>query len=109
MLLISAVLNSMGSVLIKFASRGGVAQKFEVLFSWPFLVGALCFGLSLIFFARSLAYLKLSVAYPALVGMTVIFVSLSAIVIFSERLSAWHWGGAAAVVIGITILSTKTG
>lgn len=61
-------------------------------------------ALGLLSFAVALTGIPLAIAYPVLIGGSVGGVTLLAIVLFGERLSPWHFGGLALIIVGLILL-----
>lgn len=61
-------------------------------------------GFGLVCFAVALTGIPLAIAYPALIGGSVACVTMVAVALFRERLSARHLGGVALIIIGMLLL-----
>jgi multidrug transporter EmrE-like cation transporter len=61
-------------------------------------------GFGLFSFAVALTGIPLAIAYPALIGGSVGGVTLLAVLLFGERLSARHFGGLALIIVGLFLL-----
>lgn len=102
--LLAVVGSSGGNVLMKYASQQG-AGGFEVFLSVPFLVGAALFGGGLMCYMRALHTLPLAVAYPTVVGSSIVAITAMAIVFFGERISASHVAGVILIFLGLVLLA----
>ena len=58
----------------------------------------------LLFFSIALTGIPLSIAYPALIGGSMVFVTLLAAVWFNERLTKRHLAGMALILAGMILL-----
>ncbi len=107
LVLLAAVLNGAGSLLLK-QSRLRVAPDTglvaQLLSPW-FLAGLACYGVNVILFARALDNLKVSLAYPVLAGASFVIISASAAWLFHERLGAVQWAGAVFILVGIFLVA----
>ncbi len=61
-------------------------------------------GTGLLFFSVALTGIPLSIAYPVLIGGSMIFVTLLAAIWFKERLTSRHLAGMALILIGMVLL-----
>lgn len=99
------VTNSIGNLLIKvFSQKTSDASLVAHLSPW-FVAGTAFFGLNLIFYGKALRGLAQNVAYPVLVGSSVLIVMAASVLLFSERISFTAIAGAALVVAGIALLA----
>ncbi len=104
--LIGAILlNSAGNVLLKqFAIRHPGASLAE--YADPYFVGGLvCFALNVLLYARALSDLPIEIAYPILVGLSVLLVSIAAVVLFKAEIGAVHVVGMALILAGVALLA----
>jgi nucleoside-diphosphate-sugar epimerase/multidrug transporter EmrE-like cation transporter len=97
--------NSVGNLLIKvFSDKTPDASLAAYLSPW-FVAGAAFFGLYLVFYSKALRGFEQNVAYPILVGATILIVMTISALFFSERLSVTAIAGAALIVAGIALLA----
>jgi multidrug transporter EmrE-like cation transporter len=61
-------------------------------------------GTGLLFFSVALTGIPLSIAYPILIGGSMVFVTLLAAVWFKERLTMRHLAGMALILVGMILL-----
>lgn len=109
LVLVAAVLNGGGSLLLK-QSRLKAAEMADaslggLLFSPWFIGGLACYGINVILFAKALENLPVSVAYPVLAGSSLALISFVAAMLFHEKMAAVHWAGAVFIVIGIVLIT----
>ena len=122
-LIIALVLNAAANLLMKVgmksvASAGGVlrdgpvAAVGTVLSNAPLLVGLVCFALNAAFYMYALQSksLKISVAYPIMVGGGFALIAVAARLhpALSERLTWGQIAGVALVFAGITLIASQT-
>ncbi len=122
-LIIALVLNAAANLLMKIgmksvASAGGVlrdgpiAAVGTVLSNVPLMVGLVCFALNAAFYMYALQSkaLKISVAYPIMVGGGFALIAVAARLhpALSERLTWGQLAGVALVFAGITLIASQT-
>lgn len=115
LVLISAALAVLANLLLRagvdraggFGSdSAGIHLAFFNLVRQPFFdVGIIMYALATLVWIRILSVEPLSVAYPALVSITFILVTLGAIVLFKESLNAYKTLGLLVIIAGIVIIS----
>lgn len=105
----ATILNATANVCIKLGMRNlpeGSEGLFLALKRPALWVGLVCFGLSLVGYATALKKLDISFAYPVMVGVGFLIVTVSAIYLFDERLTVLRVAGMSLIVLGI-ILATR--
>ena len=122
-LLAAMTLNAVANLCMKLGAKsveasggmlagGPVGALKNVLTTPTLLVGLTCFGLNvfLYMFALQSKELKISVAYPIMVGGGFAIIALTAYFLPSlrERLSAGQWVGVVFTLGGVIILATQT-
>ena len=105
LVLVAAVLNGCGSLLLKQSAKVSGEQLGAQLFSPWFIGGLACYGINVILFGKALKALPVAIAYPVLAGTSLALISLVASILFRERLAAVHWTGAVLVFFGIVLLT----
>jgi len=106
LLVVAAVLNGAGSLLLK-QSRLGIdpnAGWERWLSPWLF-AGIGCYGINVLVFAKALEALNVSVAYPVLAGLSFALISLGAAYYFKENFGWMQWIGLMLVLVGIILLA----
>lgn len=96
--------NSAGNLFAKIFSQKMEGGSLGVYLSPWFLAGASLFGLGFALYCKALTGLALNVAYPMLVGTSVLIVMVASAGLFSERMSITAAVGAVLVVTGVTLL-----
>lgn len=77
---------------------------------WFVLISAMgVHGFGLLCFSVALTGIPLAIAYPVLIGGSVACVSLLAVALFGERLSARHFAGLALIIGGMLLLQGGLG
>ncbi|MEZ4683750.1 MAG: hypothetical protein R2932_57030 [Caldilineaceae bacterium] len=115
LVLLSAGLQVAGTLLLRAGvdRAGGFAIKWADapqgllrLASQPlFDIGFVLYGLAALVWFRVLSTQPLSTAYPLLVSLTFMLVSLGAVVLFEEALTMTKVLGLVVILIGILIMS----
>ncbi|BAY47544.1 hypothetical protein SAMD00079811_51620 [Scytonema sp. HK-05] len=94
LILITVGLNTLAQTLLKLGSGQTLLNIY--------LLGGICsYGLSMIFYVVVLGKLNLSVAYPLVIGLTIVVTTIAASVILQEKVSIPQWWGVGLVVSGI--------
>jgi len=122
-LFIALVLNAVANLLMKVGMRSvdaagglfkdGAAPAFKtVLTSAPLVVGLSCFALNAVFYMYALQSksLKISIAYPVMVGGGFALIALAARFhpALAERLSWGQIAGVGLVLVGIVLISVQS-
>ncbi len=98
LLFISVGLNTLGQTLLKLGS----GQNFFNLYS----IGGLgTLGLSVVFYTKALVKFDLSVAYPTMIGLTVIGTTFVGTVLLKEKVFFTHWLGIGLMLSGISAIA----
>lgn len=108
-LVLALVLNACANLMIKFSVRRpeGAAQSFlQAVFSNRVLILALvCFATNIIFYRYALKDIRLSIAYPVMVGGGFAIIALVAWKSLGETLSPAQWIGVGLIMAGITLVA----
>jgi small multidrug resistance pump len=120
-LLVALTLNATANVLMKVGmSRidlaGGVFKDgaagaiFKVLSSPVLVIGLLCFGLNACFymFALQSKALKISIAYPVMVGGGYAIIAVVGYLLLGERLTWIQTAGVALILSGVVLIAAQT-
>ena len=104
--LIFAILcNTAESILVKLTSLKHFETKLEVYFTLEFILAITFFGLNLMLMTQALKKIPLSVAYPILVGATLVGITIFAVFYFNEKLTLTDYCGITLITFGIALLS----
>ena len=100
-LAVAILLNASSSVFYKWSSQhiGGAAV-------WLFAIGVTLGGINAFFYARSLARIRLDIAYPIFSAGSIVLVTLASILVFSEAFSLKQAIGIAVVLAGIALVTS---
>lgn len=110
------VLASAGlTVLANLLLRGGVLrgggfgftqqQLLRVAFQPLFLAGVVFYGLAALVWFRVISQQPLTTAYPLLVSMTFVFVTIGAAHFFGERVSVAKVSGMLIILLGVLVVA----
>ncbi len=117
LILLTAVLQSGANLLLRkgLLLAGGFPSQLSDL--WPgllrlakqpmFDIGFILYGLSALVWFRAISTLQLSTAYPMLVAMSFIFVTIGAILLFQEPFTWRKAVGAVIIVAGIFLMGKE--
>ena len=98
--------NAAANILIK---RAGMQASDGFLYFQPaFLIGVVLFGLNLISYTFALKTLPISLAYPTLLGGTLILVLLASVQMFGETLTLTRLAGSVLILIGVLMVVRET-
>jgi len=116
LVLVAALVQSAANLLL----RGGVRQfaAFSLaperlfqslmgLLAQPlFVIGAACYAASAIVWFRVISLENLTTAYPVLIGVSFVAVSVGAVVFYGERVNLMKVAGMALILVGVAIVGT---
>ena len=115
------VLNASANLLMKAGMNrveqaGGLLKEGlpaavrTVLCSPILMVGLICFAMNAAFymFALQSPTLKISLAYPVMVGGGYAIIATVAYLVLGERMTPGQWVGVALVLAGVLIIAVKT-
>ncbi|MCL1466750.1 DMT family transporter [Argonema galeatum] len=98
LILLSVGLNTSGQILLKQGSGQNPLNLY-------LLGGLSAYALSTIFYILVLGKFNLSVAYPIVIGLTVIGTTIAGALIFSERVTFVSWLGVGLMIGGICAIA----
>ncbi len=99
---IAIILNSFAHFMIKNSSLIVEISRKKVIF---FLVGASCFGSSLIFYTVALSKIRLTTAFPLSLGFGAILTTFLAAMFLHEKVDLTFFIGLALVIGGACIIT----
>ncbi|WP_175796561.1 hypothetical protein [Burkholderia anthina] len=108
-LVFSSIASAAASVLLKLAADlPPDSARFLQLLGGTGLkaVAVLCYGVGFVFYSLSLKSIQLQIAYPIMVGVTILLLFVYGVVL-SQSVSMTSMLGAAFVCLGIFIMSVK--
>lgn len=98
LILISVGLNTLAQTLLKL----GAGQSLINLYLFG---GITTYGLSTILYVLVLGKLNLSLVYPVVIGLTVLFTTLTSAIILGEKVLAVQWLGIGLMISGISAIA----
>jgi len=110
---VSVLLNGSGGMLMKvgaknvpFGEGGALIDTIKsMIVNWQLIIGVFLYGMS--FVVSTLIYTKipLNIAYPVIMGGTLIFVAIGTIIFLGEKFTTWHLFGMLFLLIGIGMIA----
>lgn len=98
LILVSVGLNTLAQTLLKL----GAGQSLINLYLFG---GIVAYGLSTVLYVLVLGKLNLSLAYPVVIGLTVLFTTLTSSILLGEKVLAVQWLGIGLMVSGISAIA----
>ena len=106
-LLLAIIFNVSANYILKaFAAEKG-ASFFDMLTNFPIYFAMGFFGINFLFYAKALQTLNISIAYPIVVGMSVVLIILLSFLFLNERLAFSQVCGVGLIVIGLILVYAK--
>ena len=99
-LLLAIFSNAFANLLLKKASANVYVSNYDMYLSSTFIAGMAFFGLNMIAYSRALKNYPLGIAYPLLVGGSLIMVVLMANFFLGESIPLKNIIGIALILIG---------
>jgi multidrug transporter EmrE-like cation transporter len=100
--LLKAGANRLGEV--RFSLEQVLPLGLRVLGEWPFLLGFVCYGVSLVIWIAALTRVPVTIAYPML-SIGYVINALIARYWLGESLSASGWTGIALICAGVLLIA----
>ena len=106
-LIVAILANAFANILLKCANMlaEGATSPLAVYLSPWFLAGMTLFGINMLFYTRALKTMPLAIAYPRLVGGSLLVVTLAAYFWLKEPISPVQFAGMALIMLGIILVS----
>lgn len=98
MLLVTVILNTLGQSLLKLGAGQNPLNFY--LFG-----GLVAYALSTVFYVLILGKLNLSVAYPVVIGLTIVATTFSGVILLKESVSTVHWLGIGLMLSGLSAIA----
>jgi multidrug transporter EmrE-like cation transporter len=105
LLLVAAMLNSIGALLLKKGQMLPGPRVLGVSISIYSITGGFLFAATFLVFARALASLPVAVAYPIFVALSQLMLGSMAVLILAEQLKMIQVFGATLVIVGTMMLT----
>lgn len=98
MVVITVVLNTLAQTLLKLGAGSTLLN--------PYLLGGIvAYGVSTVFYVAVLGKLNLSIAYPIVIGLTVIAATCSGAFFLHEKVVVGQWIGIGLMISGISAIA----
>lgn len=121
-LMLALLLNAGANLLLKFHARymKPTDLQFDGLHSignlvarnWLLWLGLFCFATNVLFYRYALGKIRISIAYPIMVGGGFVIIAVVAWRYLGEILSTSQWAGIVLILVGIVLvargMSTQT-
>ncbi len=102
LILTSVGLNTLGQTLLKLGSGQNPLN--------PYLLGGIvAYGISTIFYILVLGKVNLSIAYPLVIGFTLIATTICGAVLLREKIFTLHWIGLGLILSGLSAIALAKG
>lgn len=98
LVLFTVGLNTLAQALLKLGSGQNPLNPY-------LLSGILAYGLSTVFYVTFLGKLNLSVAYPIIIGLTVLATTITGAFLFGEKVPTIHWLGIGLMLSGLSVIA----
>ncbi|MBE9041938.1 small multidrug resistance protein [Oscillatoriales cyanobacterium LEGE 11467] len=98
LVLLTVGLNTCAQVFLKWGS----SQNF---LNWYLVGGILTYGLSTVIYILVLSKFNLSIAYPVVIGLTVIATTIAGTFLLEEKLNSVSWIGVGLMITGICAIA----
>jgi len=102
LILATVLLNTVAQTLLKLGSGQGILSLY-------LLGGLATYGLSTVFYILVLGKFNLSVAYPVVIGLTVIATTFSGALLLREKVEPSQWIGVGLMISGIFAIAFAKG
>ncbi len=104
---VAIVLLNAGNLILDVTFKNRPVSP-EMFFDLGFIAAVACLGASFFVYVKALASLPLAVAYPVMVGISLIIVAVVGWIWLEVALDARHVAGIVAVFVGVTLISRST-
>ena len=104
-LLIAVVFNSLANIFIKLASYKALA--IAIYTNAYFMLGLGLFTLSLIFYTLALRGLNVAVAYPVLIGLSLLVITSIAFFFLGEGIKIEQVTGMLLITLGVMLITIR--
>jgi small multidrug resistance pump len=98
LILVSVGLNTLAQTLLKL----GAGQSLLNLYLFG---GIVAYGISTILYVLILGKLNLSLAYPVVIGLTILFTTLASSLLLGEKVLTVQWLGIGLMISGISAIA----
>jgi multidrug transporter EmrE-like cation transporter len=100
LIVITVVLNTLAQALLKLGAGRSPLNLY-------LLGGVAAYGFSTLFYITVLGKFNLSVAYPVIIGFTVVTATVLGAYLFHEKISHSHWIGIGLILSGLLAIAAS--
>ena len=112
------ILNATANLMVKFGVRhfgtsgitmeqGPWAVASALLTNWVLILGLVLFASNTFFYTYALWGIKISVAYPVMVGGGFVIIAFVAWMYLGETLAAGQWTGIISIMLGVYLVARQ--
>lgn len=105
LLALAIAANSLGNILVKKFALDQTPASPGAYLHPVFLLGIGFFGINVLFYTQSLRSLPIEIAYPILIGLSLVIISLAAPFLFRAHIGVLHIAGMALILAGVSLLA----
>lgn len=98
LILTSVGLNTLGQTLLKLGSGQNPLNIYLI-------GGIVAYGVSTIFYVLVLGKINLSIAYPLVIGLTLVATTLCGAILLREKILTLHWVGLGLMLSGLSAIA----
>ena len=116
-LILALVLNASANLMLKFHARymkpedlqfSGVHSLWGLFVrNWLLWLGLFCFATNVLFYRFALGKIRISLAYPIMVGGGFVIIAVIAWRYLAEALSLTQWAGVGLILAGIVLVARE--
>ncbi len=106
-LMLAIVFNTSANLVVKGFATKQSNTFYDLLTNYPLIIAVVLFGVNFIFYTKALYYLNISIAYPIVVGFSIILIISFSMIFFNERLSLMQFGGIGLIIVGIILVFSR--
>jgi len=117
-LAMALILNATANLMVKFGVRrfsasgitmeqGPWAVASALLTNWVLILGLLFFASNTFFYTYALSNIKISIAYPVMVGGGFVIIAFVAWMYLSETLTGGQWAGIIFIMLGVYLVARQ--
>ena len=106
-LMLAVVFNTSANLVIKCFAAKQSETILDLITNVPLFLAAALFGINFIYYTKALNFIDISIAYPIVVGFSIILIISFSILLFNERLSITQLGGMGLIIIGIILVFSR--
>jgi small multidrug resistance pump len=103
-LLLSIIFNASANYVLKAYVVEKSHSILDMISSLPIYLAVIFFGINFLFYAKSLQTLKISTAYPVVVGMSAVIIIFLSFMFLNERLSLVQICGVGLIIAGVALI-----